>query len=122
ETRAASRRGGRWGAAALVRGHLPPVTAWAEAAPSSSDEAAHRHASIARPGLRRSRAPGDRSFRPRRFLPLSIVSFRALPGLADGLALKELRYAADACDSPQLCGSPALRGMWTEIQPEVGGT
>jgi hypothetical protein len=33
-------------------------------------------------------------------MPLSIASFLTLTGLADGLALKELRYAADACDSP----------------------
>jgi hypothetical protein len=44
-------------------------------------------------------------------LPLPSLLFATLTGLADGLALKELRYAADACDSPQLFGSPAPRGM-----------
>jgi hypothetical protein len=53
---------------------------------------------------------------------MTIVSFQALTGLADGLALKELRYAADAGDSPQPSGSPALRGMSAEIQRKVGGT
>jgi hypothetical protein len=37
--------------------------------------------------------------------------FTTLTGLAVGLALKELRYAADAGDSPPLIGSPAPRGM-----------
>src|SRR3954470_18372071 len=42
--------------------------------------------------------------------------FRSLSGLADGLALKELRYAAEAGDSPHLLGSPIPAGMWAGIQ------
>src|SRR3954470_18372072 len=42
--------------------------------------------------------------------------FRSLSGLADGLALKELRYAAEAGDSPHLLGSPITAGMWGGVQ------
>src|SRR5260221_418593 len=63
------------------------------------------------------RAPQGSGHAPRVFFPRRAVStwlhvsFQALAGLADGLALKELRSAADAGDSPQLIASPALRGM-----------
>ena len=39
----------------------------------------------------------------------SLILSRTLTGLADGLALKEMRYAAEAGDSPQNYGSPDLR-------------
>ncbi len=45
----------------------------------------------------------------------SLILFPTLTGLADGLALKELRYAADAGDSPQLLGPP-ISGYVAEIQ------
>jgi len=54
------------------------------------------------------------------FFPAFIL-FATLTGLADGLALKELRYAADACDSPQRIGSPDLRAYW-ERRFSEGGT
>jgi NAD(P)-dependent dehydrogenase (short-subunit alcohol dehydrogenase family) len=43
---------------------------------------------------------------PERGMPSFIASFSTPTGLADGLALKELRYAADACDSPHYVGPP----------------
>ena len=52
---------------------------------------------------------------------MTIVSFQALTGLADGLALKELRYVADADDSPQLVGPP-LAAICGGDSAEVGGT
>ena len=53
-------------------------------------------------------------------LPVFIL-FPTLTGLADGLALKELRYAADAGDSPQLVGPP-LPAICGGDSAEVGGT
>jgi hypothetical protein len=44
-----------------------------------------------------------------------LILFPTPTGLADGLALKELRYAADAGDSPQLTGPP-ISGYVAEIQ------
>jgi hypothetical protein len=48
--------------------------------------------------------------------------FRTLTGLADGLALKELRYAADAGDSPQPIWVPRSPRYVGGDSAEVGGT
>jgi len=53
---------------------------------------------------------------------LPSLLFATLTGLADGLALKELRYAADAGDSPQQVGPPLpavcrrrFSGSWRQV-------
>ena len=80
--------GARRGAAGAGGGRSRPASAASAQTPSTAAQ----------------RAP-----KPARLFFPAFILFATLTGLADGLALKELRYAADACDSPQRIGSPDLR-------------
>src|SRR2546423_1764576 len=86
---------------------IPPVAAWAVAAARTRKKSARNTAQRARRsgGAVRARVLRLRLFGPAlapRGMPSSISSFSTPTGLADGLALKELRYAADAGDSPRI--------------------